>query len=87
MRSAPILSPCGTATSWAGAYGAWLLIDEVFVGLEWDGGQAHSVTGLYERGITTGSVSKAPGLLGLRTGWLICPNETLVMDAVILREK
>lgn len=66
--------------------GAWLLVDEVYAGLEWDGPRAPSVAGLYKRGITTGSVSKALGLQGLRTGWLICQDEALVMDAVILRE-
>lgn len=66
--------------------GAWLLVDEVYAGLEWLGPRAPSVAGLYQRGITTGSVSKALGLQGLRTGWLICPDPTLVMDAVILRE-
>lgn len=66
--------------------GAWLLIDEVYAGLEWDGPRAPAVAGLYARGITTGSVSKALGLQGLRTGWLICPDPDLVMDAVILRE-
>jgi aspartate/methionine/tyrosine aminotransferase len=41
---------------------------------------------MYPRGITTGSVSKALGLQGLRTGWLVCPDPEMVMDAVILRE-
>ena len=66
--------------------GAWLLIDEVYAGLEWDGPRAPSVAGLYERGITTGSVSKALGLQGLRTGWLICRDAGLMRDALILRE-
>jgi aspartate/methionine/tyrosine aminotransferase len=66
--------------------GAWLLVDEVYAGLEWQGGRAPSIAGIYERGITTGSVSKALGLQGLRTGWLICPDPDLVWDAVILRE-
>ncbi|MEY8841208.1 aminotransferase class I/II-fold pyridoxal phosphate-dependent enzyme [Cribrihabitans sp. XS_ASV171] len=66
--------------------GAWLLIDEVYAGLEWEGPRAASIAGLYEKGITTGSVSKALGLQGLRTGWLICRDPQLVMDAVILRE-
>ncbi len=66
--------------------GAWLIIDEVYAGLEWRATRAPSIAGIYERGITTGSVSKALGLQGLRTGWLICRDETLVMDAVILRE-
>lgn len=66
--------------------GAWVLVDEVYAGLEWDGPRAPSIAGMYARGITTGSVSKALGLQGLRTGWLICPDPELVMDAVILRE-
>lgn len=66
--------------------GAWLLVDEVYAGLEWQGPRAPAIAGLYARGITTGSVSKALGLQGLRTGWLICPDPDLVMDAVILRE-
>ena len=66
--------------------GAWLIVDEVYAGLEWEGERSPSIAGLYERGITTGSVSKALGLQGLRTGWMICRDRDLVMDAVILRE-
>lgn len=66
--------------------GAWLLIDEVYAGLEWDGPRAPSVAGLYERGITTGSVSKGLGLQGLRIGWMICRDAGHMRDALILRE-
>lgn len=66
--------------------GAWLLVDEVYAGLEWDRPRAPSVAGLYARGITTGSVSKALGLQGLRTGWMICPDPDHLRDAMILRE-
>ena len=66
--------------------GAWLLVDEVYAGLEWSGLRAPSIAGIYARGITTGSVSKALGLQGLRTGWMICRDPGLIMDAVILRE-
>lgn len=66
--------------------GAWLLVDEVYAGLEWEGERAPSIAGMYDRGITTGSVSKALGLQGLRTGWLICRDADLVWDAIILRE-
>ena len=66
--------------------GAWLLVDEVYAGLEWDGPRAPSIAGMYARGITTGSVSKGLGLQGLRTGWIICPDAGLIRDAVILRE-
>ncbi|MEM7342862.1 MAG: aminotransferase class I/II-fold pyridoxal phosphate-dependent enzyme [Chloroflexota bacterium] len=66
--------------------GAYVLCDEVYAGLEWDSERVSSIAGLYERGITTGSVSKALGLQGLRTGWLICRDADLLFDAVILRE-
>ena len=66
--------------------GAWLLVDEVYAGLEWDGNRAPSIAGLYNRGITTGSVSKALGLQGLRTGWMICQDKEVIWDAIILRE-
>jgi aspartate/methionine/tyrosine aminotransferase len=66
--------------------GAFVLVDEVYAGLEWHGPRAPSIAGLYERGISTGSVSKALGLQGLRAGWLVTPNRTVLMDAVILRE-
>ena len=70
----------------ADSVGAWLLVDEVYAGLEWDGPRPPSVAGLYKRGITTGSVSKALGLQGLRTGWMICQDAGMIRDAVILRE-
>lgn len=70
----------------ADAVGAWLLVDEVYAGLEWEGPRPKSIAAIYPRGITTGSVSKALGLQGLRTGWMICQDETLLMDATILRE-
>jgi aspartate/methionine/tyrosine aminotransferase len=66
--------------------GAWLLVDEVYAGLEWAGPRAPAVAGLYARGITTGSVSKGLGLQGLRTGWLVSPDAGLMRDALILRE-
>jgi len=70
----------------ARAQGAWLVVDEVYAGLEWDGPRAPAIAGIYEKGITTGSVSKALGLQGLRTGWLVCRDRDMLMDAVILRE-
>ena len=66
--------------------GAWLIVDEVYAGLEWTKPRAPSIAGLYPRGITTGSVSKALGLQGLRTGWMICSDPAMMMDALTLRE-
>ncbi|MBT6211894.1 MAG: pyridoxal phosphate-dependent aminotransferase [Woeseia sp.] len=67
-------------------HGTYVVIDEVYAGLEWTGTRAPSIAGLYERGITTGSVSKALGLQGLRTGWMISPDCQVIRDALILRE-
>jgi hypothetical protein len=66
--------------------GAYVLCDEVYAGLEWQGPRVPSVAGLYERGISTGSVSKALGLQGLRTGWLICRERKVIFDAMVMRE-
>lgn len=70
----------------AASVGAYLLTDEVYRGLEWSGPATPAVAALYERGISTGSVSKALGLQGLRTGWLICRDPAVIRDAVVLRE-
>jgi aspartate/methionine/tyrosine aminotransferase len=67
-------------------HGAYVLVDEVYAGLEWAGPRMPAIAGLYERGITTGSVSKALGLQGLRIGWMISPDAQVVRDALILRE-
>jgi aspartate/methionine/tyrosine aminotransferase len=66
--------------------GAYVLVDEVYAGLEWKGERAPAIAELYERGITTGSVSKALGLQGLRTGWLISRDPQVLLDALVLRE-
>jgi aspartate/methionine/tyrosine aminotransferase len=66
--------------------GAWLVVDEVYAGLEWAGPRPPSIAGIYPRGITTGSVSKALGLQGIRTGWMICRDPGLIRDAMIARE-
>jgi aspartate/methionine/tyrosine aminotransferase len=65
---------------------AYVLCDEVYAGLEWSGESIPRVANLYDKGISTGSVSKVLGLQGLRTGWLICRNKNLVFDAMVLRE-
>jgi len=57
-------------------HGAWLLCDEVYRRLEHaPGTTAPSVADLYERGVSTGSMSKSYSLAGLRTGWLAGPPD------------
>ena len=70
----------------ADRHGIWLVVDEVYAGLEWAGPRAPSIAGMTPFGITTGSVSKALGLQGLRTGWMICQLPEVIRDAMILRE-
>jgi hypothetical protein len=70
----------------ADRHGIWLVVDEVYAGLEWAGPRMPSIAGLTPFGITTGSVSKALGLQGLRTGWMICQTPGVIRDAMILRE-
>lgn len=58
--------------------GAWVLCDEVYRGIDQDGdGTTASLADLYERGISTGSMSKAYSLAGLRLGWIVAPKELI----------
>lgn len=55
---------------------AYLLCDEVYRGLIHEGDSfGYSVVDLYEKGISSGSVSKTFSLAGLRTGWVVGPEE------------
>jgi aspartate/methionine/tyrosine aminotransferase len=51
--------------------GAWILADEVYRGAEFDGAMTPSFWGGYGRVLCTAGLSKAYGLPGLRTGWVI----------------
>ena len=58
--------------------GAWILCDEVYRGTDQQGGgSSASVADLYERGIASGSMSKAFSLAGLRLGWIAAPTEVI----------
>lgn len=58
--------------------GAYLLCDEVYRGIDQDDpGTTVSVADLYDRGISTGSMSKAFSLAGLRLGWVTGPRDVL----------
>jgi aspartate/methionine/tyrosine aminotransferase len=58
--------------------GAYLLCDEVYRGTDQDGaGFTASVADLYERGISTGSMSKTWSLAGLRLGWIAGPVDVI----------
>ncbi len=66
--------------------GAYVLTDEVYRGMEWRFPATPRMATLYERGISSGSVSKVLGLQGLRTGWMVCRDKKLIFDSIVLRE-
>ncbi|MFK0276897.1 aminotransferase [Ensifer sp. NPDC090286] len=58
--------------------GAWILCDEVYRGTDQQGdGMTASIADLYEKGISTGSMSKTFSLAGLRLGWIVAPPELI----------
>lgn len=62
----------------ARAAGAWLLCDEVYRDTNQNGdGYSAAVADLYEKGISTASMSKTYSLAGLRLGWIAGPQTLL----------
>ncbi|MEM5384353.1 aminotransferase [Paraburkholderia phymatum] len=58
--------------------GAYVLCDEVYRGTDQDGnGFTASIADVYEKGISTGSMSKTWSLAGLRVGWIAAPVEII----------
>lgn len=56
--------------------GAWIFCDEVYRGLNYHAPHlGTSIADIYERGISTGSMSKTFSLAGLRMGWIVGPAE------------
>lgn len=57
--------------------GAWLVADEIYRGAEVAGPLTPSFAGRYDKVIVTGGLSKAFGLPGLRTGWIVAPPKLI----------
>jgi aspartate/methionine/tyrosine aminotransferase len=57
--------------------GAWLVADEIYRGAEISGETTPTFWGRYERTIVTSGLSKAFGLPGLRTGWVVAPKKSI----------
>ena len=58
--------------------GAYVLSDEVYRGSDQQGdGFTASIADLYEKGVSTGSMSKIWSLAGLRLGWIVAPLEVI----------
>ncbi len=56
----------------------WILSDEVYRGLNMTGNPySESMADLYERGISTGSMSKTYSLPGLRVGWITAREDLI----------
>ncbi|MCM1265554.1 MAG: aminotransferase [Candidatus Gastranaerophilales bacterium] len=64
---------------------AYILCDEVYRGLEHDRNISKSIVELYEKGISTGSLSKVFSLAGLRLGWIVAPDD--VMAKIIVQRE
>jgi len=66
--------------------GAWILADEVYAGAEQKTDvRTLSFYGRYEKVLAIGSMSKAYGLPGLRTGWVVGPID--VIDQIWARHE
>lgn len=62
---------------------AYLLCDEVYRGTNQIGnGSSAAIVDLYEKGISTGSMSKAFSLAGLRLGWIAAAPEILELVSI-----
>lgn len=70
----------------ARANDAYLLSDEVYRNLEWDGPVSPSAVNYYEKAISAASVSKTMGLQGIRTGWMATQDKELLYKCLVLRE-
>ena len=63
--------------------GAYVLCDEVYRGTDQHGnGYTASIADVYERGVSTGSMSKTYSLAGLRLGWIAGPEELIHAVAI-----
>jgi aspartate/methionine/tyrosine aminotransferase len=65
--------------------GAYVVSDEIYRGLEWDGKLSPSVVHYYERGVSTSSLSKTVGMGGLRLGWLVTRDRHFLERCMELR--
>lgn len=65
---------------------AYILCDEVYRGLNHNGNPfSVSIADIYDKGISTGSMSKVFSLAGLRLGW-IAANQNIISDINLQRE-
>ncbi len=65
---------------------AYLLCDEVYRGIAEDESYMYSVTDLYEKAISVGSMSKIFSLAGLRMGWIATRDEYALNECMERRD-
>jgi aspartate/methionine/tyrosine aminotransferase len=71
----------------ASVHGTYILCDEVYRGLNDEGdGFTASVADLYQKGVSTGSMSKVYSLAGLRLGWMATKVPGLLEEVMTHRD-
>lgn len=65
---------------------AYILCDEVYRGLNQNDEVTPSIADLYEKGISTSSMSKVFSLAGLRLGWVASNNKLVIEECLKHRE-
>jgi len=56
---------------------AWLVVDEIYRGAEYDGPTTPSFWGRYDKVVATSGLSKAFAMPGLRLGWVVAPPKKI----------
>jgi len=64
---------------------AYVLSDEIYRGLEYDGNIASCAAHLYEKAISMSSVSKTTGMDGLRIGWIVSQDKELLNKCIAFK--
>jgi aspartate/methionine/tyrosine aminotransferase len=64
---------------------AYVIGDEVLSGLEFEGRKSPSVVDIYEKGVSTRSVSKL-GLSGLRVGWIAAHDKNIIKGCWAIKD-
>ncbi|XDD51826.1 aminotransferase class I/II-fold pyridoxal phosphate-dependent enzyme [Leptospira sp. WS92.C1] len=59
------------------SFPGWILFDEHYRFLDYQNDLSWSGAGLNEKTVTTGSITKCFGVMGLRIGWMIGPKDVL----------
>ena len=62
----------------AKSVGAYVLCDEVYRGISEDGSYLPSIVDLYDKGISVGSMSKCYSMAGVRMGWIVCKDPSVI---------